>query len=319
MYFKIDKDRTYIRIDTANDLWYIWNLIGPGDIVESTSLRSVEGMDQKKPVRIKLEVERIKYMKDIHSVRLTGKIIDGSPSEYIQLGRYHSFDIRKDSELYVYKDWSEYERELLNDALKNSRELIANVVLIDERNLKILNLYPIGMEIILERDLPYSKMSEENRDRIYSEIAKSLISKKIIIAGPGFEKEKLANYLKSDYDILAVLSVSYAEISSLKELFPQIRDIIAKYRIQQDLEIVGILNQYIAKYSEMIVFGEDIKNYAEGNLELVCVIDDALESKETRDLLKTIEKYGTKIYIFSSESPYAETIKMLKTVGIRRY
>lgn len=47
MYFKIDKDRTYIRIDTANDLWYIWNLIGPGDIVESTSLRSVEGMDQK--------------------------------------------------------------------------------------------------------------------------------------------------------------------------------------------------------------------------------------------------------------------------------
>lgn len=320
MYYKIDKDRTYIKLDNANDIWYLWNLLSKDDIVESYSFRSVEGMDEKKPVRIKLQIERIKYMKDMKTLRVTGKILDGSPIEYVQLGRYHSFDFDQNSELYVYKSWSDYERELLNEAMRISKESMGMLVLIDERTLKIFQIYPIGLELIMERDLPYSKYQENKREEIYEQVQNVIDNKPVIVAGPGFEKERLAQYLtKRSGKVLGVLGTSYAEISSLKEIFPQIRELIQKNRLNKDLETIDRINMYVSKYTEMVVFGDDIRNYVEGNLELLVVIDEALEDPKVREILKIAEKYGTQIHIISSQSPYAESISMLRMVGIRRY
>ncbi|MCS7122826.1 MAG: hypothetical protein NZ908_02640 [Candidatus Micrarchaeota archaeon] len=320
MYYRIDRDRTYIRLDNTNDIWYLWNLLARDDIVEAYSLRSVEGIDEKKPVRIKLQIDRIKYMKDLKTLRVTGKILDGSPTEYIQIGRYHSFDFDQNSELYVYKSWSDYERELLNEAMRMSKESMGMLVLIDERTLKIFQIYPIGLEVIIEKDLPYSKYQDNNRDEIYQQIKNIIRNTPVIVAGPGFEKERLAEYLsKGGAKLLGVLGTSYAEVSSLKEIFPQIRELIQRNRLNLDLQIIETINMYISKYTDMVVFGDEVRNYIEGSLELIVVIDEALEDPKVREILKISENYGTKIHIMSSQSPYSENISMLRIIGIRRY
>lgn len=317
MYYRIEKDRTYIRLDRSNDLWYLWNLLGRGDIVEAQTFRAVEGLDERKPVRVKIEIEKIKYMKDIGSVRLTGKIIEGWPDEYIQIGRYHSLDIGKDDELYVYKSWTSYEKELLDEAYRNSREHIADIIMIDERHVLIAKLYPIGLEIVLDKDLPYSKYENNDRSKIYAEI-QNYITSNIIIAGPGFEKYNLRDYLKNK-NIIAVLNTSYAEIPSLKEIFPQLSKLIQNFRIEKDKEMMERLDMYMAKQPEMIVIGDEVVNYLEGALEYLILIDNAIEDENIRTWIKIANNYGAYIHIVSSESPYAEKIAMLRLVGIRRY
>lgn len=318
MYYKDEKDRTFIKIDNSNDLWYVWNIIEVGDIIEAYDFRAVEQINEKKKVRLKIQIEKIKYMKDIKSVRVTGKIIEGSPLEYIQLGKYHSFDISKGFEFYIYKQWTSYQRELLEESYKSSKELVAQLIMIDERRLQIYKIYPIGLELIIDKDLPYSKQDNENREEIYKEIIKHLSSKNIIIAGPGFEKEKLKDYLK-DYNIIGVFNISYVEISSLKELIPQIAQSIKNYRLNKDREIAEIIEIYISKYNEMVVIGEEVYNYVEGALEYLIVLDELLENNNIRELLKKANNYKTKIHIISSDSPYSERFKLIKLLGIRRY
>ncbi len=318
MYYKIDKDKTFIRLDRPNDLWYLWTILKKDDIVEAHTYRSVEGMDERKAVKLKIQIEKIRYMKDIGSVRLTGKILEGWPEEYIQIGRYHSLDIREGSEIYVYKNWTEYEKELLEEAYKNSREHIADVILIDERHVIISKLFPIGLEIILDKDIPYSKYENNDRAKIYAEILNNLTSNNIIIAGPGFEKYNLKDYLK-DKNIISIINTSYAETSSLKEIIPELGKIVQNYKIAKDKELIETLDIYLAKHPEMIVIGDEIVNYLNGALEYLILIDYVIDDEEVRRWLKIANDNGTKIHIISSNSPYAERVMILKLIGIRRY
>jgi stalled ribosome rescue protein Dom34 len=189
-------EKLKMDIHSANDIWYIWNVLEKNDKIFVETYRVVEEFNEKKKVKLVLEIEKLKYLKDFKSLRITGKIIEGEPSDYVQIGKYHGFDITEQSEFILMKEQLEkYKIDLLNEAVKRSKDLIGNIVLIDERKVMIANLYPIGVEIIFEKDIPFSKMENQNREKFYREIQEYLKSDKIIVAGPGFEKENLSKFL----------------------------------------------------------------------------------------------------------------------------
>ena len=313
MYYRKIKNGYLIQIHSANDIWYIWNVLEKNDKIFVETYRIVEEFNEKKKVKLVLEIEKLKYLKDFKSLRITGKIIEGEPSEYVQIGKYHGFDITEQSEFILMKEQLEkYKIDLLNEAVKRSKDLIGNIVLIDERKVMIANLYPIGVEIIFEKDIPFSKMENQNREKFYGEIQEYLKSDKIIVAGPGFEKENLSKFLNKK---VSLYDIGYVETVGIKELFQKAKKEIEAERLaKEQQEIERLLSN-----TDRLVYG-DIKEYAEqGRIEKVYIIDEMMEDSEIRKILKTIEEYGGEIHIVSSNSPFSELFYRIKIFGLLRY
>ena len=85
---KLKENKLKLQVDSLEDLWHIYNVISEGDIVYAKTLRTVERKDadkkqEKKPVRLKLRVEKLNFDKTVNRLRVLGTIISGTPEEYI--------------------------------------------------------------------------------------------------------------------------------------------------------------------------------------------------------------------------------------------
>ena len=104
-----------IKIDVNDDLWYLENVLETGDSVRSRTLRSVfidrDGKKIKtdrKPMLLKIEVEKIEFQKYANKLRLTGKIKEGP--EEAQLGSYHTIEVKLSTVLTINKEeWKQYQ------------------------------------------------------------------------------------------------------------------------------------------------------------------------------------------------------------------
>ena len=105
-----------ISIETLEDLWHLERVLRPKDRVEARTLRSVqfgEGKEEKKPVKILLEVDSAEFAESANRLRVGGKIITGDPEEFVQIGRHHTFDFEPSDKLKIIKEWKAYEVDRL--------------------------------------------------------------------------------------------------------------------------------------------------------------------------------------------------------------
>ncbi len=319
MIYRRLKESTIIEPEDSTDIWYLFNILKPGDKIKIKTHRVVEQFKEKKPVTLKLEIEKIKYMKEFKALRVTGKILEGHPSEYVQIGRYHSIDIKPGVRFELFKEWAQYEKELLEEASQKSKKVWANVVLIDERKAEIYRMYSTGFEFVSEVDLGFSKKAQSKDKSAYLNILERLEADKVIVAGPGFEKYAFGEFLKKAGKQVSIYDVSYAESSSLKELFKVAQNEISQMRLAEEEKLVEEIMKRLGKNDPLIAYG-DIKDLVEaGAVEKAMLLEESLESLETRELLKKIEEYGGKVIVFSSDSPWADIIRNFGIVAFLRY
>src|SRR5271165_3415913 len=94
-----DKKENLIRLIPENleDLWHLERILAPGDEVQSGSWRSFKATEgataEKKKIDIRLHIEKIEFARHANRLRLTGKILSGTPVEYVQTGSYHTIDV----------------------------------------------------------------------------------------------------------------------------------------------------------------------------------------------------------------------------------
>jgi len=88
----------FVKTEVEEDLWYLKNIITVGDRVKSRTMRSqfIERDGQKiktgkKPMFLKLELEKIEFNESVYKLRLMGKILEG-PDDVL-LGSYHTIEI----------------------------------------------------------------------------------------------------------------------------------------------------------------------------------------------------------------------------------
>ncbi|HNB03386.1 MAG TPA: mRNA surveillance protein Pelota, partial [Methanoregulaceae archaeon] len=109
--------------ESLDDLWHLEHLIGPGDLVFATTLRSVESASdklrpdkpEKRPVRLGIRVERTEFHRFANRLRITGIIEHGD-----EAGSYHTLNIEPGYEISVIKRWRPVDRERIDRAVKAS-------------------------------------------------------------------------------------------------------------------------------------------------------------------------------------------------------
>ncbi|MFN3910096.1 MAG: mRNA surveillance protein pelota [Candidatus Anstonellaceae archaeon] len=331
---KQDKAQNLITLLAENleDLWHLSNIVEKEDEVEGISFRSFRPNEQteieKKKVKIKLKVERIEFSKSNAHLRISGKILDGSPLEYVQLGAYHTLDVQTGFPITIIKNWQKYHLDRIKEAIEKTNMPRLFILLMDEKKALLSTILGFGVEYNWEIEYHRSKKLdqksfEKEKQKIYQQLEEKLLELdgEILIAGPGFEAKNFVEFLKTKKSKLAKKVIlehcSYAEKSGVVELLKKgvVDKVIKQQQVSFELSLMEEFKTLLAKNSQKIAYGyKNIKIALELNaIERLVVLDSLLSNnKDIKELLLEAEKKAVKIYIFSS---YFDAGKELEAFG----
>ncbi len=314
-----------IQADTLDDLWHLDKVIAPGDQAESRTLRTykVGTKEEKKPVTIRVKVERVEFAKSANRLRVLGTIVWGEPEEYVQLGKHHSIDVGPGDRIKVTKQWKEHEWKRLKEAEKESLKPKIRIIVMDEEKALTAMLRAYGVEYGAEfyssgskKDENYSKSENEYFGKIMAEIESK--PEKYVVAGPGFAKDNLKKFISHKKPELlrriVFENVSYAERSGVNELFRNgaIERIMGEERFEKEMKLVEELLAEIYKESGKAAYGlAEVKKAADAfAIDRLLVLDEYLRSdKEAEAVVDQADRNKAEVIVVSSEGDAGAKLK----------
>ena len=318
-------------LENLEDLWHLEKVLEPTDIIEGSTMRSVRinNREEKKHVTIAIALEQVEFSKSLNRLRMLGKIVSGSPEEFVQLGRYHTIEVEPQDKLKIRKSWKQYQLTRLKQAEKETKKPRLRIIVLDDEKALTAIVRGYGVEYGPEfhftgskRDDNYEERTKEYFGKLASEIEKH--EERYVIAGPGFTKDNLRKYVQEKTPSLlkkiSFESCSYAERSGINELFKNgvIERLIGEDRLAQELELIEQVIIEIHKGSGRAEYGLDavkkaVNAYA---AEIILVLDEYLRTvNEVEEVIEIAEKNKAKIVIFSSESDGGMKLKGIGRVA----
>ncbi|MFH1285907.1 MAG: mRNA surveillance protein pelota [Candidatus Micrarchaeota archaeon] len=307
--------------DTTDDLWHLERVLQSGDVIFSKSFRRFKSNEgdsgEKKAVNVELEAEKIEFAEHANKLRITGKILAGTPEEFVQVGSYHTIDIELGFPFKIRKRWKRYELDRIKQAQKETRKPKLGIVALDEAKATFAQLKGSGVDFKFEIANPSRKgdeKHEESMKKYLADIAKSLDELKVekaIVAGPGFTKDSLRKYISEKKpELLKKLhfdSCSNSEESGVYELLKRgvAAKIMGEERVQKEFEWIEKLLAEIGKESGLATYGKkEVEKAVEwGAVGELAVVDELLrKDKEVERILENAERKNVKLIIFSAEN-----------------
>ena len=321
---KQDPKEGEIRLTPENteDLWHIERILQPGDRIISKSFRRYKATEgdagEKKLVTIKLLVEKVEFSRFANRLRVTGKIIEGTPEEFVQQGSYHTVDIEQDFPVSIIKDkWMSHHLSRIKQAIAETKRPKLGMLVMDESKAIYATLRGYGVEYELELENNASKRDDKFDDKklaFFGEIMKKLQSTqvgRIIVAGPGFGTENLMKFIKQKDPTLAKKIIlehcTYAERTGINELLKRgvVSQVASEERAGNELALMEKFSTELRKESGLVAYGADeVKNaVAASAVETLMVIDELLRNnKGIEAVVEEAEKKKVKLVVFSHES-----------------
>ncbi|KAM5561851.1 hypothetical protein ABKV19_022442 [Rosa sericea] len=200
----------------SDDLWYVYNLIAPGDSVIAVTVRKVlregaSGGRDAERVKLKLEIkveEVADYDKVGNVLRIRGKNI--LENEHVKIGAYHTLELEPHRPFVLKKDvWDSLALHELNQACDPAASADLAVVIMQEGLAHIL-LVGRSMTITrsrIETSIPrkhgpsvagYEKALSKFFENVLQAFLKNVdfsVVRCAVIASPGFTKDQFHRHL----------------------------------------------------------------------------------------------------------------------------
>jgi len=267
-----------LKVESLDDLWYLYHLIQAGDRITAKSMRRIKaksdrlrsGEDERKPVLLTVEVEK-KGWEEGNKVKVHGPITSSS-EELVPLGSYHSFNFTPGQQLSIYKNkWGMVEQRLLHEASQNAYRPKVIVVIVERGEAivaKVLHTRIESVEVHSHISGKYYKTSlDEQRVAFYRkimEVVESMWNEEkssaIIIAGVGFEKEHFFEYFKQKYPSLTKYSILESTGShgyrGVKEVLKKssVRKLVSKLNSANEMKLMDELLTHIGKETGLGIY-----------------------------------------------------------------
>ena len=319
--------------ESIDDLWHLQHLIGPGDLVFATTLRSVESPSdkirpekvEKRPVRLGVRVEKAEFSP--HGVRLR---ISGVIEHGVDAGSHHTFNIETGYEISVIRRWRHVDLDRIDRAVKASVYGVIHILTIEEGEAELFRLRQYGPESVVTVTMGSGKGAELNTrqvffDQLISHCAN--ITGPLIIAGPGFVKDDFVKYLKGKDSAVGdrVLVVETRRIGR-----GAVQDVIGLGAIEKllgDLHLsreVKLMDEVLMRISQDGAVAYGIRDVTEaidyGAAEQVLITDTLLHDATVTRLIEKAEGMRAKIVVLSSSFEPGERLEALGGIaGLLRY
>src|SRR3989344_7649507 len=122
---ELNKNRIVFRLEVADDLYYLADILSKSDRVISRTKRRLEerkGVQraeriEKETVTLEIQVETVEFDRTVDRLRVTGRICQGP--ETVATGDFHTLNLRPGMVLTVTKDiWTTADLIKVEDASK---------------------------------------------------------------------------------------------------------------------------------------------------------------------------------------------------------
>ncbi|MDD2655470.1 MAG: mRNA surveillance protein pelota [Candidatus ainarchaeum sp.] len=315
-----------LMLQRLEDLWHLERVLKEGDVVEARTYRSVkfgEGKEERKPVFITLRVESVEFAEAANRLRIGGIILAGNPEEFVQKGRHHTFDLESGDTIKVIKEWKNFEISRLEKAVKETSRPTLRIIVMDEEKALTAILRGYGLDYGPTMWFGGSKREDNYEEKLrqyYGEVA-SYISKadeRFIVAGPGFAKDGLKDFIRKKYpDLLARItfeSCSYAERSGIAELMKRgvVEKIVGEAQMEKEEKLFEEFMVRLHKDAGLAAYGKkEVAQAVDASaVETLLVLDDALrKDKEIERITENAESKRADIIFYSSKGDSAPKLK----------
>lgn len=317
-------------IEGIDDLWYLQNIIHPGDRISTIVHRRTEKQDDmnrsketdRKPVKVTATVEKLEFQAFSNRIRILGTIVAG-PEEII--GEHQSAIIEMESVLEIQKEsWYTSERKMFKEAIESRSRVSAVFAVLDDDEASVFVLRSYGLQPMghLESGRSGKSYQTSYDEKTYlsslAEMLKSVVntSAPLIILGPGFTRDHFVDFLRT----LPEFSGFKISSSAASRTDDQ-----AVYEFLSSGEALKTLRESRLAEEKKIMEGF-LRSIGNGNLgtygttEVEKAIDmgavsDLLVTEETSrstEVVRILEKAtstGGKVHIFSSHSDPGKVLK----------
>ncbi|MEM4699632.1 MAG: mRNA surveillance protein pelota [Candidatus Nezhaarchaeales archaeon] len=328
-----------VVVEGEDDLWVLYNTLERGDVVRAWTTRELKtgSGSRRRAMRVALRVEHLEFQPFTTKLRVHGFIVEG-PRELDLEGQRHTLAIDLHDEVVIYRErgWPPQALERLREACERLavRALVVGVDY-DEAAVALVRGY--GVEILAEAalNLP-GKMDAEARQRELElkarelgELVVSAASKHgadaVVVAGPGFVKELVANEVKArGRGELRVYLESAAQggVAGVYEALRRraLARVLRDHEIVVEEELMEELMEALAKRPRLVAYTlSDVEAAARaGAVEKLMVSSDLLRSaseevrRRVEEVVRAAEGRGAYVKVFSS---LHETHNRLRALG----
>ena len=331
-----------LKIENDYDLWVLYTIIVKGDKVSAKTTREIKVRGEKRttsrriPMTLTLTVERVEFQPFTGKLRVHGVIIE-APEKFGLKGLHHTISLDIGSELQIMKEkWSSIALKRLKTTLRRECKVLISAIDYDEIAVGILHDY--GVRIVYDENLKIPGKDSPSRDKVLDltlkkikddilNLVKTNNIELILVAGPGFLKEKLAVYLKENAKSLSlkvqvrVVNVSTGGSKGVHEVLKrnEILEMLKEIDIARERMLLNEFMKLLVKSPDMIAYGfEDVEKASSiGAISKLMIIDDLIRTYDVElrtkveRIISEVEKYGGTVVIFSSHSESGVELKGL--------
>ena len=331
-----------VKAETLDDLWHLYHIIDPGDVVYAKTLRKqaqrADSLRAEKveviPVFLGVKTEKINFHRFANQVRVTGPIVYASRDD-VPLGKYHTITIEEGTVVTIQKpQWKEHHIERLREAIEASKRAKVMIVVVDEGEADIALVREYGVEMVasIRRNLGgkrYNTDRESEEKKFFHDLAKTMNElmeregiEKAIVAGPGFVKEEFHKFLHEKYPEVAIkIVIEDTSVTGRNGIYEVIKRgtvdrVYHENRVAKEIQLVEKVLENIAKNNGLATYGlrevEEAVNY--GAVETLLVLDELLKGEhreKIEGLMDSVRYSRGEVVVVSSEHEGGEKLKAL--------
>lgn len=325
-----EKNTLSIHVQNVDDLWYLRNIIVPGDRVKMVVLRRQDKQDDmtrskeagRKPMLLTIEVSDLEFQEFSTKIKILGTIVEGKEG---LLGEHQSFMIGTDDTFELIKEnWADEQKEMLREGAESTFGSGYCFVCIDDEEASVSILRTYGVQ-------SYGKInagkSGKDYDTQYSE--KEYLAEvsgairtaippdiPIIVLGAGFTRDKFVAFIKSDPAFSGRQTFSYqtarSDEGAIYEFLSKEESdkIFSSSRLMAEKKLMDRFFSNL-KSNDLAIYGRDAIQDAlqSGAVEDLIMTEEKFRSRESRKLLELAKNFGSRVHIFSIHGESGISVK----------
>ena len=328
-----------LKVQNLDDLWHLYNVVEAGDLVFALTTRRDETRadairaerGEKKKMRLGIRVEKTEFHEFADWLRIHG-IIEEGPQD---IGAYHTLNITPDEDLSIRKVWTRNQLEILERAERDIEKPLVTLLAIDDEEAQVAQLREYGVKklatISSGRSGKYFTSKEDKSNEYFDEIIQVIASSgepgPIIIIGPGFAKEGIADYgRKKNSKVFAeahLVSSGQSGMAAIQEVLKKGlgSKILEESRVGMETRLVEQLLAEMGKDGSYAYGLAEVENAARaGAVDTLLVTSNAVREHRFEKIMESASSSGAKVVTVSEHHDAGKKLDSLGGIGaILRY
>ncbi len=334
----INQGDVKVKVEHADDLWYLQKLVEAGDIVRGKTMRKIKlgkGGDRKqrterKNVFLEVEVEDVEFHESSTVLRVKGQTV--AEEEDVPKGSYHTFNVDEGTVIELHKEWwSPLDLKHLDEAkAATGRDVL--IVCHNREEAVFGQLTSRGVEELstLSGSVAKKRVEDQAQGNFYEEVAgrieeyvERLDPRHVVLASPSFWKEYVMPHLSDQVKNITTQATCSNVERGLHEVVnrPELEHVLEEDRTRREQGLLGEIKEAIAK--DRACYGiDDAEEKAQiGAVELLLVSEEFLRNDRDRvsDLMQQVEEMDGEVHIVSDEEVRTEVDNLGGVAGTLRW